>query len=145
MAATDPSVFRTERSSTMNRNNIWIHVTLAVVLVVFAAVLGQIERWRTSLRAMDVQVDSRLEKIVKVEQPKSHNAEVAVRFKPGVTLDRIKVLAASHHDKLDDEIESVKGLTYIDDLDNADAETVAREYSSMSDVVDYAEPNFQIK
>jgi len=128
----------------MNRNNIWIHITLATVMIVFAAVLGQIERMRTSLRDAP-QIDSKLEKVVKVEQSKSHNAEVAVRFKPGVTLDRIRAIAAGNHDKLEDEIESVKGLTYIDDLDNADADTVARQYAAMSDLVDYAEPNFQIK
>ena len=42
----------------MNRNNIWIHITLAVVLVVFAAVLGQIDRMRTALRDPAPQIAS---------------------------------------------------------------------------------------
>ena len=34
----------------MNRNNIWIHIGLAVVLITLAAVLGQLGRWQGSLR-----------------------------------------------------------------------------------------------
>jgi subtilisin family serine protease len=45
---------------------------------------------------------------------------------------------------LTDEIESVSGLSVIDDLDNADPQTVASQYAAMADVV-YAEPNIQIK
>ncbi len=129
----------------MNRNNIWIHVTLAVILVVFAAVLGQIDRLRTSLRTATPQAERRLERTVRVEQPKSSAAEVAVRFKPGVTLDRIRAIAVGNHDKLEDEIEAVNGLTFINDLDDADAEAVATQYRAMSDLVEYAEPNFKIK
>jgi hypothetical protein len=33
----------------MNRNNIWIHVGIAVVLVTLAAVLGQIRVWENKL------------------------------------------------------------------------------------------------
>ena len=33
----------------------------------------------------------------------------------------------------------------IDDLDNADSQTVASQYGAMSDTVAYAEPNYQIK
>ena len=33
----------------MNRSNIWIHVGIAVVVVALAAVLGQIERWKSGL------------------------------------------------------------------------------------------------
>ena len=29
----------------MNRNNIWVHIVLAVVLIGLAAVAGQISRW----------------------------------------------------------------------------------------------------
>ena len=34
----------------MNRNNIWIHIGIAVILITLAAVLGQIGRWRAALR-----------------------------------------------------------------------------------------------
>ena len=32
----------------MNRNNIWIHIGIAVILVTLAAVIGQIDRWRSA-------------------------------------------------------------------------------------------------
>ena len=70
--------------------------------------------------------------------------EVLVRFKPGISLDRIRAIASANHDQLTDEVESVSGLSVIDDLDNADAATVAAQYAAMTDVA-YAEPNFQIK
>ncbi|MEP6789052.1 MAG: S8 family serine peptidase, partial [Acidobacteriota bacterium] len=59
-------------------------------------------------------------------------------------LDRIRAIASANHDTLTDEIESVSGLSVIDDLDNADAQTVANQYAAMSDV-SYAEVNNQIK
>lgn len=130
----------------MNRNNLWIHITLAVVLIAFAAVLGQIGRWRTALtNNKDV---TRVERTVKNETIQigtSGSPEILVRFKPGVTLDKIKSIASANHDSMTDEIEAVRGLTFIDDLDNADADTVAKQYGAMSEFVEYAEPNFQIK
>jgi thermitase len=125
----------------MNRSNIWIHVGLAVVLIAFAAVLGQMERWRASLK--DVSEIAATSQSAKTTTA-NNVPEVLVRFKPGTTLDRIRDVAAAHHDRLSDEIESVQGLSVIDDLDNADPLAVANEYASMSDVA-YAEPNFQIK
>ncbi|MFZ1702180.1 MAG: S8 family serine peptidase [Pyrinomonadaceae bacterium] len=129
----------------MNRKNIWIHIGLAVVLVSFAAVLGQIDRWRTVLTRHNDAV--RVERQVKTEAMKletSDSPEVLVRFKKGVSLDKIREIALANNDTMADEIESVSGLTVIDDLDNADAESVATQYATMSEFVDYAEPNFQI-
>lgn len=130
----------------MNRNNIWIHVGLAVVLVTIAAVLGQIERWKTTISSSDISQQTLIEKrtnddpIVKKSRP-----EVLVRFKHGVTLAQIREFASANNDSLSDEIEAVDGLTVIDDLDNADAQTVASQYAAMSDFVAYAEPNYKIK
>lgn len=127
----------------MNRNNIWIHLGLAFVLVSVAAVLGQIERWRSALRSNADR--PRTEVVAKNEQTlRNSSAEVLVRFKPGTTLDQIRAIAAQNHDELEDEIESVSGLSVIDDLDNADAASVAAQYAAMSNVA-YAEPNFRIK
>ena len=39
----------------------------------------------------------------------------------------------------------MKGLYSIDDLDNADRKKVAEQYAAMSDMVMYAEPNFEIR
>ncbi|MFN0141700.1 MAG: S8 family serine peptidase [Pyrinomonadaceae bacterium] len=129
----------------MNRNNIWIHIGLATVLIVFAAVLGQIERWKTALNTPDTtrsirKVEQEIEPTTRV----SSAPEVLVRFKPGVTLEQIRAIATANNDALIDEIEAVNGLTVVDDLDNAPAQTVAAQYSLMSHVA-YAEPNFQIR
>jgi subtilisin family serine protease len=123
----------------MNRNNIWIHVGIAVVLITIAAVLGQIDRWRSALKGPEVRSVRQIDKAVTRSEP-----EVLVRFKPGITVDRIRDIASANHDRLTDEVESVAGLSVIDDLDNADAEKVAAQYAAMSDV-EYAEPNFKIE
>ena len=126
----------------MNRNNIWIHVGIAVVLITLAAVIGQMSRWSAALRT---PVVTKQKQVFSDPIQKNSKAEVLVRFKPGITLDRIRDIAYKNHDTLIDEIESVKGLSVIDDLDNADAEYVAMQYRSMVGIVDYAEPNFTIK
>jgi len=127
----------------MNRNNIWIHVGIATVLIAIAAVLGQIERWKVSLHSSSVALQTQIDKRAGGDDPivKNHKPEVLVRFKHGVSVTQMRDIAARHNDDLTDEIESVAGLTVIDDLDNADAETVAQAYASMKDLVLYAEPN----
>lgn len=129
----------------MNRSNIWIHISLAIVLITTAAILGQIRRWQ-SKPFFNVQVEN-----VQVQKPLTttrsiteSQPEVMVRFRPGIKLNDIKKLAARSNDRVEDEIESVNGLVSIDDLDNADAETVAAQYRQMSDVL-YAEPVFEVR
>ncbi len=129
----------------MNRNNIWIHIGIAVVLITMAAVLGQIGRWKESLHDRSDAVQKRVETI-KAEQIGANNGpEVLVRFKSGVSLSQIRSIATANNDALADEIESVRGLTVIDDLDNADAQSVADQNAAMSDTVAYAEVNYRIK
>src|SRR5262249_47286313 len=103
--------------------------------------------WKTSLRSSDLALKTHLEKQTGDDDPivKRSRPEVLVRFKHGVTLDQIRRIASANHDSLTDEIEAVDGLSVIDDLDNADAQTVANQYSAMTALVDYAEPNFTIK
>jgi thermitase len=131
----------------MNRKNIWIHVTIAVILITFAALFGQIERWKSALRGPFVERSIKTAERVEVKKTslKTDVPEVLVRFKPGFTVDRIKSIASAKNDRLTDEIEAVSGLTFIDDLDNADAQAVANQYSAMTDAVVYAEVNYQIK
>ncbi|HTH51479.1 MAG TPA: S8 family serine peptidase, partial [Pyrinomonadaceae bacterium] len=126
----------------MNRSNIWIHVGLATILVALAAILGQIDRWRSSLRVTRERYD--VQKIKPMAEVTNGVPELLVRFKPGTSLNEIRGVAAAHHDRLADEIESVPGLAIIDDLDNADPVAVAKEYSVLGDVA-YAEPNVTIK
>lgn len=128
----------------MNRNNIWIHIGLATVLIVFAAVLGQIERWKTALNTPDTTRSIRkVERNIEITTASSV-PEVIVRFKPGVTVEQIRGIASTNNDALSDEIESVNGLAVIDDLDNVAAQSVAAQYAAMSNVI-YAEPNYEIK
>jgi subtilisin family serine protease len=125
----------------MNRKNFWIHLGIAVVLISFAAMAGQIARWKPS--APTVKMPPKplaVKRSLDESQP-----EVNVKFRPNVSLAEIKKIAAKNNDRVEDEIEAVKGLVSIDDLDNADAQKVAEQYSQMSDLVLYAEPNFEIK
>ena len=132
----------------MNRNNIWIHIGLAVVLITMAGILGQIQRWKTSLRTV-----SETSKVVRtvpkpetaIRSHKDSEPEVLVRFRPGVTLSQIKKVVLRNNDQVEDRIESVNGLVFIDDLDNAEAETTAKQYANLSELVEYAQPNFEIR
>lgn len=128
----------------MNRNNIFIHGTLAAVVIVFAAVLGQIDRWQRSLDGLPgipgpVVVDK-----ANSCSP-SRAPEVMVKFRSDFTIDDINAIAAQKNDRIFDKIEAVKGLAIIDDLDNMDPETVARNYAELGDIVEWAEPNFRIE
>jgi len=130
----------------MNRNNLWIRITIVAIVVSFAAVLGQIQRWRSELRPAvqeTVTVDHKRPKKPKRPRPESE-PEILVKFKTGVSNDLIRDIATRSNDRIEDEIESVGGLYAIDDLDNADVESLVAEYSAMTDLVDYAEANYEI-
>jgi subtilisin family serine protease len=130
----------------MNRNNIWIHLTLAAVFVIFAAVLGQIDRWRAALRPAISETSD----VIKKPSTSKRSAadaepEVLVKFRPHVSLTEIRKIVARNNDRIEDRIEIVRGLKSIDDLDNADPDTVAAQYAAMTDVVEYAHPNYKIR
>lgn len=133
----------------MNRNNFWIHLGIAVIVITFAAVLGQISRWENALRTTVPTTSEKVKPASKPTAIKRSDAEgvpeVNVKFRANVSLAEIKKIVSKNNDRIEDEIESVKGLVAIDDLDNADAETVAKQYAAMSDLVVYAEPNFKIE
>ncbi|KXJ98281.1 MAG: subtilisin-like serine protease [Acidobacteria bacterium OLB17] len=130
----------------MDRSNIWIHIGLAVVLVSFAAVLGRIDRMASSLRTDHKREIERLSPAPGIPPAKAAAAapEVLVRFKRGTTLERIRDIAFKNNDRVYDEIEAVNGLVAIDDLDDADAAEVARQYAAFENV-EYAEPNVSIR
>jgi subtilisin family serine protease len=129
----------------MNRNNFWIHFGIAVVIITMAAVLGQIRRWQ-SLSSNSPKITKTTPKPITVKRSVAEGEpEVLVKFRPTVNWTDIKKLAAKNNDRVEDEIEAVKGLVSIDDLDNADAETVAKQYAAMTDLVIYAEANNKIE
>ena len=73
----------------MNRNNIWIHVTLAVILITIAAVLGQIDRWQSTLRSAPALPQQNEQQLDAADDSEGTSIpEVLVRFKPGISLDR---------------------------------------------------------
>lgn len=133
----------------MNKNNFWIHLGIALVIISIAAIAGQIRNWQAQIqerrieRAVDVK--ETVTKPISIKRTKNASEpEVLVKFRSDVSLEEIKRIAAKNNDRVEDEIESVNNLVAIDDLDNLDAKSVAEQYSKMSDSVLYAEPNFQI-
>ena len=134
----------------MNRNNIFIHIALALVLILVAAFAGQLSRWRKQLKSnvrivpAEKKQPTSAEDIALGESRSFGRPEVLVKFKSGVSREAIEVLMTRFNDQIEDRIESVTGLESIDDLDNADATTVAAQYSQLPEV-EYAEPNFEIE
>jgi subtilisin family serine protease len=135
----------------MNRNNFFIHLALAIVLILVAAFAGQLSRWRKEwgshlgpVPASDKKKPASAEEIALSETRSFGRPEVLVKFKSGVSQEAIERLTATLHDRVEDRIENVDGLEAIDDLDNEDAATVAGEYQKLAEV-EYAEPNFEIE
>jgi subtilisin family serine protease len=140
----------------MNRRNYAVHLALAALLVLLAAIIGQVRRWdwrgyfeepRVTLRVETPQSDESDgagDARDEVGPPKGFEREALVRFKPGVSEERIQAIAARLHDRVEDEIESVDGLVAVQDLGDEPADLVARDYASLPEV-EYAEPNEVIR
>lgn len=126
----------------MNRRNIIWHVALALFLVGVAAFIGQVKR--TIERGAPSFVETPSAEFGDAERraPDAYREarDVLVRFRPGVSQERIEELTASLNDEVDDEIESVEGLVEVSDRDGADPREVAAEYAAMPEV-EYAEEN----
>jgi thermitase len=135
----------------MNRRNYTVHMALAAALVLLAAIVGQVSRWdwrEHFNRPRQVSVF--------VERPpvaapaegdgysfgpeNNYEHEALVRFRHGVSEERIQAIVARLHDKVEDEIESVDGLVAVEDLNGEASEQIVRDYASLPEV-DYAEPN----
>ncbi|MDQ3061362.1 MAG: S8 family serine peptidase [Acidobacteriota bacterium] len=130
----------------MNRNNFWIHFCIAVILVAFAAVLGQLRMWQSRpFFSQKSSVKSTTKPVAVKRLTNESEPEILVKFRAGVSFAEIKKIAAKNNDRVEDEIETVKGLIAIDDLDNKSKEAVAEQYQMMSELVLYAEPNNEIR
>lgn len=135
----------------MNRNNFFIHLALALVLILVAAFAGQLSRWRKQWKSHLVIVPTTEKKkpatsgeIALSETRSFGRPEVLVKFKSGVSQEVIERLTERLHDRVEDRIEYAEGWQSIDDLDNADAPAVVNEYLQLPEV-EYAEPNFEIE
>src|ERR1044072_7186281 len=133
----------------MNRQNFIIHLAIAVVLVIMAAAAGQMRRWQkddvAGIHGIPVVKRSTPKPTAAVRSTADREPEVLVKFRREVSFDDIKKIAAKNNDNIEDEIESVDKLVAIDDMDGQSAEAVAEQYSKMSNLVVYAEPNIEVE
>ena len=134
----------------MNRNNVFIHLALALVLILVAAFAGQLSRWRKEWKnhvrivpAAEKKQPASAEEVALSETRSFGSPEVLVKFKSGVSNEAIDALTARFHDRVEDRIENAEGWEAIDDLDNADATSIVAQYSQLPEV-EYAEPNYEI-
>lgn len=132
----------------MNRNKFVLQVALALVLILIAAVAGQFrkwQQWRSAIRIMPPASEPYVvfdEKEVR-EPGEISRPEILVKFHVGVSEETRNTIVSRLNDRIEDKIESVIGLAAIDDLDDAEAESVASEYRRLPEV-EYAEPSYEI-
>ncbi|MFN2392862.1 MAG: S8 family serine peptidase [Pyrinomonadaceae bacterium] len=129
----------------MNRNNFWIHFCIAVLLITFAAILGQIRHIRSTLLNSPTTMKSTPKPIAVKRSIDESEPEILVKLRTGVSLAEIKKVAEKNNDQIEDKLENVKGWISIDDLDNRDEKIVAEQYEQMTDLVADAEPNNKIE
>jgi len=134
----------------VNRNNHILYVILALLVVLAVAFAGQIRRlqkqWHSSVRIIPGESKSRDEASqneLGQDAVSSGRAAVLVKFRPGISEDAISRIMARFNDQVQDEIETVPGLTVIDDRDNLEATAIAAQYQALPEV-EYAEPNYEI-
>jgi len=133
----------------MNRQNFLPHLALAVVIILIAAFAGQIRRWeserKNTPRVKRERVLVPKQNTTPVEPRIAYeDRDIIVKFRSGTTLDTIKRIAFAHNDRVKDEIEIVNGMVFIDDQDGEDVQLVLNDYKSMPELVEYAEPDYQI-
>ncbi len=134
----------------MSRNNIWVHLTLALVLVLIAAFAGQVRKWQKTLRPSQQTSPSSQDRSDssddsdQTDQQSGAKAEILVRFRAGVTQHTIESITQRLNDQIEDQIESVAGLEVIEDEDGKDAESLVAQYRNLPEV-EYAELNSEIK
>lgn len=130
----------------MNRKNFSIHLMIAAILIVLAAMLGQIRQLESTIK-VNKEIEHKLKK--SMLQPLARTKmetepEVLVRFRSDVSISDVRKIVSKHNDRIEDQIESIKNLFSIDDLDGLTPEEVAEEYRRLDEVL-YAEPNYEIK
>lgn len=133
----------------MNRNNFALQLSLAIVLILIAAIAGQFRKWQKTWESATRIMPGAEKKLEPFDRdavdvaPNADPPEVIIKFREGISEDSIKAITARLNDRIEDEIESVPGLAAIDDLDNEEAERIVAEYRGLPEV-EYAEPNYEI-
>ena len=135
----------------MRRNKYILYIApvlLLVLVVVFANQISSLRRQvRSSIRIIPGESksgdDSAQSRLDRDTAGSSARPEILVKFRAGVSEDVMAQITSRFNDRIQDEIETVPGLTAIDDPENADASTLAAEYQALAEV-EYAEPNYEI-
>jgi thermitase len=138
----------------MNRNNFLPHVALALVLILVAAFAGQIRKWNRQWHHHHRFVERWETRTTYINPGRStadgdrqmtkSPSEIFVRFRPGVSEEKIQSIAKRLHDRVEDEIESVSDLELIADEDGKDAAALIKEYQALPEV-EYAEEIYTVK
>jgi len=131
----------------MNRKNIWVHLSIALALVMLAAFAGALRKWVIKRRppvAVRLRTTDSTRTTTSESQKLIKHAEVLVRFRSNVTDDTIRNIAQRLNDQVEDRIESIPGLDVIEDEDGQDAASVVAQYRALPEV-EYAEANIEIK
>lgn len=132
----------------MNRTRSIIYVAVALVIVLAIAFAYQFRQLQRQLRTSVHIVPS---------EPKSGNVQTGldndvadlarpdllVKFRDGVSAQTIDEITTRLNDQVQDRIETVPGLTTIDDRDDGDPAVTAADYRAIAEV-EYAEPNYEI-
>ena len=133
--------------ASMSRNNIWAHLSIALVLILIAAFAGGLRKWHRRPKPVQInRSESRRDKQPTAETRDDENqkllkkSEVLVRFRSGVTREVITRIMSQFNDRVEDRIESVDGLDVIEDEDGKSADEVVAQYRTLPEV-EYAEPN----
>jgi len=129
----------------MNRQNFLGHLTLALAIIIVAAFVGQMRRWEKERAVQTASYSAAVKTIdtgTLIPLHDFNEAEMLIRFKPGVTAAQIERIAEIYNDEVEDVFEAVGGLAVISDEDGLDAAEVAA-YRSLP-IVDYVEPNYEI-
>lgn len=134
----------------MNRSKYILYLApllLIVLVIVFASQVRRLQKQvRSSVRIISGESKASDDAQTLLDRETTSAAarpEVLVKFRAGVSADAIAQITSRFHDRVQDEIEAVPGLTAVDDADNADASAIAAEYQALAEV-EYAEPNYEI-
>src|ERR1700675_2673476 len=131
--------------ASMSRNNIWIHISIALVLILIAAFAGGIRK-RLVVRRLVPSVPADQNRNISSRAQDNEggkHAEVLVRFRSGTTQNVIKRITSQFNDLVVDRIEAVDGLEVIEDEDGKSDDDVVVQYRALAEV-EYAEANSNI-
>src|SRR6266508_2916101 len=136
--------------ASMSRNNIWAHLSIALVLVLIAAFAGGLRKWHRRPKPVQVNpAESQKDREPTAETEDDENqklnrkSEVLVRFRSSVPSEVITRITSEFNDRVEDRIESVDGLDVIEDEDGKSVDEVVAQYRALPEV-EYAEANIKI-